>query len=101
MAWRRLADRPAEALAAHLPARAPKARLSRARATIRMPQRYTTDRLAASRPRSMRMAVMKGMRISIKTSSAAMAMHRKVSFRYLPSCCNTCFTSWIPPLWNC
>ena len=52
MASRRLADKPADALEAYLPARAPNTRPSSAMATIRMPKRYTTERLAASRPLS-------------------------------------------------
>src|SRR5699024_9740045 len=42
-------------------------------------------------------AVIKGIRISIRISSAAMIMHRMVSLRYLPSCCNTFFTLPMPP----
>ena len=76
---RRLAAKPAEALAANLPARAPKAKLRKAMTTMRMPYLYTTGRLEASRPSSMIMAVIKGSNISIITSRVVSPMQSSAS----------------------
>ena len=80
IASRRFAAKPAEALAANLPARAPKTRLTMDMTTISRPYRSTTGRLLASRPSSIIMAVIKGSRISMMTSRAVSPMVRKVSF---------------------